>query len=66
MHHYTVTLEIARPLPEMFAYFAKPKNLAQFTPPDFNLELLTGRRLALGERLVWQGRLGQAQKLIQE
>jgi ligand-binding SRPBCC domain-containing protein len=68
MHHYTVTLEIARPLAEMFAYFAKPKNLAQFTPPDFNLELLAGPEvLALGERLVWQGRRwGVAQKLIQE
>jgi ligand-binding SRPBCC domain-containing protein len=68
MPHYTVTLEIARPLPDMFAFFTKPRNLLQFSPPDYNLELVTGPEvLALGERLVWQGRRwGIAQKLIQE
>src|SRR5262245_58873546 len=68
MPRYTVTLEIARPVPDMFAYFTKPRNLAQFTPPDYNLELVTGPEvLALGERIVWQGRRwGVTQKLIQE
>jgi len=67
-HHYTVTLEIARPLPDMFAFFTRPRNLAQFTPPDYNLELVTGPEvLAKGERIVWQGRRwGVSQKIIQE
>jgi ligand-binding SRPBCC domain-containing protein len=68
MPHYTVTIEIARPLSDMFVFFTKPKNLVQFTPPDYNLELLTGPEvLARGERLVWQGRrFGVSQKIIQE
>lgn len=68
MHHYTATLEIARPVPELFAYFTKPANLVQFTPPDYHLELVTGPEvLALGERLVWQGRRwGVSQKIIQQ
>lgn len=68
MPHYTVTIEIARPLADMFDFFTRPKNLVQFTPPDYNLELVTGPEvLAQGERLVWQGRRwGITQKLIQE
>jgi ligand-binding SRPBCC domain-containing protein len=68
MPHYTATLDIARPLPEVFAYFTRPKNLVQFTPPDYHLELVTGPEiLALGARLTWQGRRwGLTQKIIQE
>ena len=68
MPHYTATIEIARPVSEMFAYFTRPRNLLQFTPPDYNLELVTApEMLKLGERLVWQGRRwGVSQKLIQE
>ena len=68
MPHYTTTLEIARSLTEMFAFFTAPKNLAQFTPPDMNLQLLTAPdTLTLGARLVWQARRwGVSQKIIQE
>lgn len=68
MPHYTTTLEIARPLGEMFTYFTRPKNLLQFTPPDLNLELLTAPdALLLGARLVWKARRwGIAQQIIQE
>jgi len=68
MPHYTTTLDIARPLAEMFTFFTTPKNLAQFTPPDLNLTLLTAPDiLALGARIVWQGRRrGISQKIIQE
>jgi ligand-binding SRPBCC domain-containing protein len=68
MAHYTITLEIARPLPDMFAFFTRPKNLLQFTPPEFNLELLTApESLEMGARLVWKGRRwGISQQVIQE
>jgi ligand-binding SRPBCC domain-containing protein len=68
MPHYTSTLEIARPLAEMFAFFARPRNLLQFTPPDMNLELLTGPEiLELGSRLVWKGRRwGISQQITQQ
>ena len=68
MPHYTVTMEIARPLPDMFAFFSRPKNLSQFAPPDLNLQLLDApETLTQGARLVWQGRRwGISQKIIQE
>ena len=68
MPHYTTTLDIPRPLAEMFAYFSTPRNLVQFTPPDLNLQLLTAPdTLALGARLIWQARRwGVTQKVIQE
>lgn len=67
-HHYTVTLEIAQPLPEVFAYLTKPRNLVQLAPPDLHLELLTGPEvLALGAQLVWKGRRwGVSQQFVQE
>jgi ligand-binding SRPBCC domain-containing protein len=67
MPHYTITLEIARPIQDMFAFFARPKNLLQFTPPDFNLELMSGPEiLELGARLVWKGRRwGISQQITQ-
>ncbi len=68
MPHYTNTLEIARPLAEMFAFFARPRNLLQFTPPDMNLELMSGPEiLELGSRLVWKGRRwGISQQITQQ
>jgi ligand-binding SRPBCC domain-containing protein len=68
MPHYTVTLEIARPVADLFAYLTRPKNLVQLAPPDMNLELVIAPEvLALGERIVWTGRRwGISQKIIQE
>ncbi len=68
MPHYTTTLEIARPVADMFAFFTRPRNLVQFTPPDWNLELVSAPEiLALSSRLTWQGRRwGVSQKVIQE
>ncbi len=67
-HHYTVTLEIAQPLPELFAFLTRPRNLVQLAPPDLHLELLTGPEvLALGAQLVWKGRRwGVSQQIVQE
>jgi ligand-binding SRPBCC domain-containing protein len=68
MPHYTITIDIPRPLAEMFAFFTAPRNLTQFTPPDLSLQLLTApETIAVGARLVWQARRwGVSQKIIQE
>ena len=67
-HHYTVTLEIAHPLADLFAYLTKPKNLVQLAPADLNLELITAPEvMILGSRLVWKGRRwGISQQITQE
>jgi ligand-binding SRPBCC domain-containing protein len=67
-HHYTVTLHIAHPLADLFAYLTKTKNLVQLAPPDLHLELLTAPDiLALGSRLVWKGRRwGVSQQMTHE
>jgi ligand-binding SRPBCC domain-containing protein len=52
---------LARPRPEVFAFFADPSNLAHLTPPALKLRLLTPTpaRLAAGAvldfRLSWHG-----------
>lgn len=68
MPHYTVTLEIARPVAELFAYLTRPKNLVGLAPADMNLQIVVAPEvLALGERIVWSGRRwGVSQKIIQE
>ena len=68
MPHYSSTLEIARPLADMFSFFAKPRNLLQLAPPELSLELLTAPDvLILGSRLVWKGkRYGISQQITQD
>src|SRR5438874_56995 len=68
MPHYTATLEIACPIPDLFAFFSKPTNLVKLAPPDMNLELVTGPEIMQkGSRLVWKGRRwGISQQIIQE
>ena len=68
MPHYNVTVEIPKPVSEMFTYLTKPKNLLQLAPPDLNLELLTAPDiLTLGAQLVWKGRRwGVSQQFTQE
>jgi ligand-binding SRPBCC domain-containing protein len=67
-HHYTVTVDIAHPLPELFAYLTTPKNLLQLAPPDLSLELLTAPDMLVhGSRLVWKGRRwGVSQQMTHE
>src|SRR5262249_14870910 len=67
-HHYNVTLDIAHPLPELFTFLTKPKNLVQLAPPDLQLELVSAPDvLAKGSRLVWKGRRwGISQQITQE
>jgi ligand-binding SRPBCC domain-containing protein len=51
---------LARPRPEVFAFFADPRNLLKLTPPGLRLRLLTpSTALAAGAvldfRVVWLG-----------
>jgi ligand-binding SRPBCC domain-containing protein len=68
MPHYTLTVNIARPVAELFAYLSRPANLVKLAPPELNLALVTAPDvLAVGERIVWTGRrYGITQKIIQE
>lgn len=68
MAHYTASVEIARPVSELFAFFTKPANLLQLASPEMNLTLLAGPSvIEKGSRLSWQAkRWGVSQKLIQE
>jgi ligand-binding SRPBCC domain-containing protein len=68
MPHYTATIEIARPVGDLFAFFSRPKNLVQLAPADLNLELLTAPEImAVGSRLTWKGkRYGMSQQIVQE
>jgi ligand-binding SRPBCC domain-containing protein len=68
MPHYTATSTVACPLPDLFAFFSKPKNLLHLAPPDLNLELISGPEIMhVGARLVWKGRRwGISQQIIQE
>jgi ligand-binding SRPBCC domain-containing protein len=68
MPHYNVTVEIAKPVSELFLYLTKPKNLMQLAPPDMNLEIVTAPDiLVLGSRFVWKGRrYGVSQQITQE
>jgi ligand-binding SRPBCC domain-containing protein len=68
MSHYTVTLELACPVADLFAFLARPRNLVQLAPPDLHLELLAGPEvLECGSRLTWKGRrFGISQHMVQE
>jgi hypothetical protein len=59
-HILETRIWLARPRPEVFAFFDDPRNLVQLTPPHLRLRLLTPRTtLAAGAvldfRLRWLG-----------
>jgi len=41
--------EVAAPLDEVFAFFARPENLAAITPPSLGFEILTPSPIAMKE-----------------
>ena len=68
MAHYTASLEIARPVAELFLFFSRPANLLRLAAPEMNLTLVAGPEvIERGSRISWQAkRWGVSQKLIQE
>jgi ligand-binding SRPBCC domain-containing protein len=59
-HMFEARIWLARPRPEVFAFFANPRNLPALTPPRLRLQLLTpATTLAAGAvldfRLRWLG-----------
>ncbi len=68
MPHYTATLEMSRPVAEVFQFLCTTKNLVMLAPEDLNLELLSAPDvLILGSLLTWKGRRwGISQQVIQE
>ena len=68
MAHYSSTLELHRPVTEVFAFLSVPRNLAELAPADLPLDLVSApETLSLGARLTWKGRRwGITQHLIYE
>lgn len=68
MPHYTASIEIARPVAELFAFYSKPANLVALTPPELKLELVTAPEvIELGSQLVWKARRwGITQRIVQQ
>lgn len=68
MPHYTTSIELSRPVGDVFAYLSATKNLVKLAPEDLNLELLSAPAvLTLGAVLTWKGRRwGISQQIIQE
>ncbi len=51
------TIDLPRPVAEVFAFFADPRNLERVSPPDLNLRVVEGpERLFQGARVVVMGR----------
>lgn len=51
------SVELPRPVAEVFAFFADPHNLERVSPPDLHLRVVEGpERLSLGARIVVAGR----------
>ena len=40
-HRLRATLEVDRPIDEVFAFFSRPENLGRITPPAMGFELLS-------------------------
>jgi ligand-binding SRPBCC domain-containing protein len=68
MPQYTTTLDLPRPVEDVFALFAAPAQIVRLAPPDLRLELVEGpERVQLGTLLRWQARrAGVRQSLVTE
>jgi ligand-binding SRPBCC domain-containing protein len=50
-------MRFARPVAEVFDFFAQPANLVRVSPPELHMRLVEGpERLALGSRITLKGR----------
>jgi ligand-binding SRPBCC domain-containing protein len=68
MARFERTTRFARPVAEVFDFFAQPANLVRVSPPELHMQLVEGpERLALGSRLVLKGRRwGIPQRIVSE
>lgn len=68
MAEYHVTLEVPRPVAEMFAFLRRPANLVALAPPDLHLQLIEGPNvLVQGSRVTWKARRwGVSQTIVSE
>jgi ligand-binding SRPBCC domain-containing protein len=63
-----MSIELRRPLAEVFAFLASPADAARLAPPELHLQLLEApERLALGATLRWKARrAGVSQQMVHE
>ena len=55
VHHLKSYQVVARSRAEVFAFFARPENLARITPPDMRFEMVSGdRAMRTGLRLAYR------------
>jgi ligand-binding SRPBCC domain-containing protein len=68
MPRHVNTVEIPRPVADVFDFLARPANLQRLAPPELRLELVEGPdRLELGSVLHWKARrMGVSQMLVHE
>ena len=52
VHVLEQTQAVAAPLDEVFAFFARPENLAEITPPSMGFQVLTPSPIAMKEGAV--------------
>src|SRR5450755_333263 len=66
MPHHNTSIDVARPIAEVFDFLARPANLAQLASPELGLLLVEGpERLALGSVMHWKARrMGITQSLV--
>jgi ligand-binding SRPBCC domain-containing protein len=62
------TIDLPRPVAEVFAFFNDPRNLERISPPDLHLRVIEGpERLFRGARIVVAGRRwGIPQRIVSE
>ncbi len=54
MNHIRHSIELAAPVPAVFAYYADPANVARMAPPQLNVRLVHGDSpVRLGSRVVF-------------
>jgi len=68
MPSFIATVEINRPVGELFDYLARPANLTLLAPPEMRLQLVQGpERVQLGALVHWKARrMGVSQSIVNE
>ena len=57
MPTFAATITLAKPITDVFTFFAIPKNLEQLAPPDTQLQMIDGPdQLSTGAQVTWKGK----------